>query len=321
MLTYLLRPLLCDGLRNIDSNPKVNLKTWIGVQNYEVTDISDDGSFELYVKDLDEIHLALAGEINRYSTASLESFFHAFNGIPLNEKSLGWICIELYYSAFYSAHATLRGFSKFCSHLEGEQINLINKIATIYLNGKSISGSRGLFEAELDVRTKLLKFRKLSDPHVDTWKTFNKLLSEIATNTLTVPGLAEDKRSIILFIESLQQLMSSGGAFQSGNWLSSMRNSINYKLSHDLWFPYGGDSFKKSEVDQILKLWNRDPLSIPMPLSEKREIKKFVYLCTIIISFQNSFANEIFSFKLKRKGFIEYGPFSFLKRHSIKFAA
>lgn len=104
-----------DGVRqlympslNTVSKTVVGLREWLGKSsNFIPNSVGRTDAVELVLYDSLEALSAIAGDIIRLSSASLETARNI--SVPhINRRFLAWKMVEKYYSAFYSAHCLLK---------------------------------------------------------------------------------------------------------------------------------------------------------------------------------------------------------------------
>jgi len=230
-------------LYEVTLNTEGDLKAWMANGNYFVSKTltpslnNRANEFELQFQQADALHASLTNDCNRFSLAAIESMW-SVGKIEKLPKSTGWAAVQMYYSAFFAAHALLRIFGRACSQLDSAHVDKVFKIASaIQLDGGVSSIENGFYYSFIE--NNIMKFKKLKDSHADTWASFSGLLSWLIDNINNTTGLGKHKLDAISLLSNIKSSIHTSGAAK-GNWLSQIRNRINYQHTHGVWYPYKG---------------------------------------------------------------------------------
>jgi hypothetical protein len=185
----------------------------------------------------------LAFEIDRWACASIESFA-ANPSRRASKKSLAWDIVRCYYASYYAAHAIVRMCGDVIVHIDHENTRTLQRLAQISFP-TSIRPSTGYYVVRYRSQQQELQFSRNTvqnlGSHHFLWRMFRERLQQIlASPTATATGY----QSAILSITNLVEVLSRDGNLV-GQWLSNMRNDVNYKLSHGVWYPYEGSISNK----------------------------------------------------------------------------
>nr|WP_158382215.1 hypothetical protein [Comamonas testosteroni] len=256
-MTAVVRVILNEAIISIFESSAlgaIDLKAWIASQNYFInSDISQD-NFSLHSSASDEVRRALSNDFNRMACAAFESAagIGKDNALP---QSLAWASIRSYYSAFFAAHAIMRIYGWSCTQLETAHTRKIFESANIFgKTGGLTSLGDGLFFLKTDKMCNQVKFLRLKESHKDTWATFLLLLQFIENSIPGSMALSQHKIEAAKIISEIKSIITKNNSLK-GNRLSVMRNSINYKLSHGVWFPYSSRAVKNNFLNDISKKW------------------------------------------------------------------
>lgn len=215
----------------------VDVKAWIANQNYFFDHDLSATTFSLRASDRNELRQALANDLNRLAGAAFESAA-GIGPDPSLPRSLAWGSIRSYYAAFFAAHGLMRLFGTACVQLDDEHVNKIHAAAQAFgKTGGLTSLEAGFFVAYIEPSFDTIKFRRLRDSHRDTWATLLSVLESIETAIPASTSLRSDKIEASTLLSDLKVGLTRSGSAK-GNWLSLLRNSINYRHSHGVWFPY-----------------------------------------------------------------------------------
>lgn len=252
--------LVQQSLLGIFSCPRttdIDLKGWVANQNYFVDDPLVNNDFIVRASDAKYLKSALANDCNRMASASIESI----SGVQLDDslrKSGAWGVIRTYYSAFFAAHSIMRMFGISCSQLDQAHVNKIFESAkTLGKTGGLVQLERGFYSISIDPRFSLVRFKKNKDSHRDTWGEFLKLLENLSVDSRNVAAISKYKIEAIDIISTIKRGITRSGCGDKGNWLSLMRNSVNYQQSHGVWFPYDGRQTAQGYIDSAGRDWTK----------------------------------------------------------------
>lgn len=214
--------------------------------------------FEFYSSDIDKLNDALAFDLNRMAIASFESIYAL--QFPENEypKSSAWIVIKSYYSAFFAAHTILRIFGSAAIQIESSQktklISSFQYSSQQPLPNEQIKSGLHIFNLSNSQANHFSIKILPNGTHEDTWKAFSNLLTELDQKLLTnssIPTIVRNEAS--RQISDLKTILSTDG--HSENWLSFVRNEVNYKHSFGTWFPHKTSNTYRDEILLYTKEW------------------------------------------------------------------
>jgi hypothetical protein len=305
-----LRPYWVTGLNNTTLNKSKGLNEWIKIGNdYQIHSQVLKDEFTLNVYDRSCFLNPVSQDCNRFSTSALESVIR-LDDFEILPKSISWVLIKQYYSAFYSAHLLLRVLGLSLSQLEPTTINTVKKVAGVYghLNGVDIENGYFLIDYSQNNNTihcKKLTVKQDGGSHVVLWKIFGEKIKELsldilATNTST---------QVQDISRKLDELIANLDYVGSGNhsWLSRIRNDLNYKHTHGVWHPY---TLPKNQLDLIKRntnLWKTDVMKIELKNHIGSEMIRFSNTCLFIIGLGNIICSDMSNRCSTGKSFLESG--------------
>jgi hypothetical protein len=284
------------GLNNITLNNSITLNDWIKEgKDYQIRTQVKENEFTL---DLNERNLFLnpiSKDCNRFSTSSLESIIKIDN-LDILPKSISWLLIKQYYSAFYSAHLILRFLGFSLSQFDPEGIKKIRSIADLYgtLNGINVQGGYYLVDYSNNSKSVICKKININDDggsHVALWKIFGEKIKFISTDCLSKNSSTE----IQVFTKQLDELINNLSYVGSKNysWLSRIRNDLNYKHLYGVWHPY---SLNKKDLDFIIRnlgAWKGDINKIELSNLTGKEVVRFSNTCQFIIGLSKKISEDM----------------------------
>lgn len=281
----ILHQLSVNEIFQINSTSESDLKAWVANGRYlllsELLPSVKNRAveFELCFQQKDFLHISLANDCNRFSQAAIESMW-SIGRVTQLPKSTSWASVQMYYAAFFAAHAILRIFGRACSQLEFGHVNKVFEIAkATQLDGGVSSIENGFYFAS--VVSNEIKFKKLKDSHADTWSSFSGLLIWLVDNISNTTGLGKHKTEAITLISNIKAALHKSGAAK-GNWPSQVRNKINYQHTHGVWYPYKG---AMHDQDAVLRNseWMKNPCNFDLS-TNRNDISLLYSLSNSILS-------------------------------------
>lgn len=287
---------------------EINFKSWITQGTYLLnSQLISKTNFDLRLNNDYKINVSLTNDINRFAQSAIESVENIIYNEKLT-KSASWNTIKLYYASFFSVHSILRLFGWSFIQLEHSQIKKIMEIANATnMNNSNIKLEVGFYLAKYNNKSKTIEFIKKSDSHKDTWSSFKELLQYISNDiTINTKILDKEKIDILDFIEKLNNILSKEGN-TSGNWLSFIRNKVNYQHSFGTWFPYGSENYAKLLKDRNFD-WKRDIDTFNL-FSDKTEIETLYTTTNLLVSLLHSLLQFNFELKDRQSNILKDGYF------------
>ena len=298
------------GLNNIVVNKSKNLNDWIKEgNNYQIHNPVLKDEFILNVYDPINYLNSISQDCNRFSTSALESIIKLDNSEVL-PKSIGWILIKQYYSAFYSAHLILRILGNSLTQLDGNTINVVKKVALAYENLNDINVENGYFLIDYSKNDNTLHCKKINikedgGSHVALWKIFGEKIKHLSLDILT----KYDSTEVQDISTKLDELITNLSYVGSNNysWLSRIRNDLNYKHLYGVWHPYKLPQKQLDEIKRNCSLWKTDVMKIELKNHVGNEMLRFSNSCLFIIGLGNIICKDMASRCSNGKSFLNSG--------------
>ena len=291
MLSNAIRQLWLPGIQSTPAAPRARLADWVSSGQYYFNGVVGPDKVAFILKPGMSLQGLFAGEVSRFATAALEtaSQIEQHRDLP---RSLGWLIIQSYYSAYFAAHALLRTTGTACTQFDGKACSKIDELANALgmLNAPFKAGS---YRCKYDVRSGVVEAQKPGNKgvHEDFWRVFCAFTRDSSKTILQSGSLpAQQAQEAASRIDDLTNVLVLQGC-NGGNWLSMIRNEVNYRHTFDAWFP---DWPKKSYCDglfQIQKGWRLEPEA--MRLADTDDLKRFVRACTFIVALCRSTLSEL----------------------------
>ena len=286
-LTRRVLPLLTE-----ESPKSEGFRTWVESGSFYISAGTVPDSFILQNVSLTEIVPYWSFDYERFTFSSLESllFGSADEKMP---NAVAWRSLNIYYAAFFGAHAIMRATGRTVIRIESSQARRMSQLISMFIPGAHISTGTYLgsviqgANSAIDVR--LSKLPETGGAHDQFWRAFNDFLTDLSRdisansepNATTVIGEALDIKNTL-----------TANGFNSGTWLSAVRNELTYQHKHGMWFPFQGASSKA--VQHIRRVKIRPSSSIRRDLDAgKVPVEAFCNCCHLIATINVDLGNAI----------------------------
>ncbi|MEP0146585.1 MAG: hypothetical protein ABJU19_05585 [Roseobacter sp.] len=100
------------------------------------------------------------------------------------------------------------------------------------------------------------------------------------------------KQSISDNFSGLADALSARGRYPAGNWLSLVRNDVNYKSLHGVWFPFQKTTPEFSDLMAQVKDWRNCSIEFGNPNSIKNDRERFFITAFMVIDLGLSIAQD-----------------------------
>lgn len=298
-ISQCIRPYISQNIENVCSSYGP-IKSFI--ENKNINFLSYDktsDSYEFNTLDSDDLLKSLSFDINRMSIASFESFYSLQNRASEYPKSISWLLIKLYYSAFFSAHSILRMLGKPVIQIDQRQSLILNRQISFHtLKDQIPKIENKIYVLDTDI-TNYITLRSCSskNSHEELWKLFLNELKLIETRVNQNNFIDQSSKSNFSNqLKSLSSILCSYGR-NHGNWLSSVRNEVNYQHLYNTWFPHSRTKPIRDKIYENLTRWNKEPhLNIS---SKSHDLDRFSQGCIFIIALNRNLINSIKSMNNK----------------------
>lgn len=251
-MTDLLVPLLrrtLVGLIN-EAPTEEGLSTYLRRGSYVIENFDAVGqSFSIANFNRSEFLSYTLYDYQRFALASVETYV-ASRLKYFSPRATGWPLVQRYYAAFFAAHAVMRATGKAVTRLETEEVNQLTQLAQAY-GIAQFQLPRGTYQFDLTENegAPAVVFARYVGAGVGSheifWRRFIAFLSDVSDGVLR--NNEPDAHAIVGRLNELQRILCANGA-NGGNWLSLIRNRINYQHLYGVWFPFRGADAELSRV-------------------------------------------------------------------------
>jgi len=218
------------------------LRSWVQSGSFYIDNSSIEGKIILSNASLNEINEYFMFDYERFALACWESFSISKDEF-LAQRLLGWPLIKLYYSAFFGAHSIMRVAGEAVFRIEKDQAERLFDLVSIFVAAPAFPVTAGTYHARTIQnadRTLSVVLTKLVDTggaHDGFWKIFSNYLDNIAQEAIA--RKLPDATLVVSKIGEIRNITRAYGG-SGGNWLSVIRNRINYAHDFGVWFPVKG---------------------------------------------------------------------------------
>ncbi len=317
-----IRPFWMHELNEIVGKQKFGLSKWLSkgeyyyislpiTQNQFTLDLSGQGFTENMLS-------AFAYDCNRMASATFETMFSIEKSTKL-PNSIAWLIIKLYYAAFYAGHAIIRMLGISCSQLEKQSTDKICEIAKLFNNDNGLNIPSSYYRCVYNQTDKQLLFDNIKSQggtHESFWKAFCIKIQDLSNQILSSGKIPVQSQQVSTKLEELCKILCHQG-HNGGNWLSSVRNKVNYRHELDAWFPY--NQKRKQSIENTYNnclMWLDDPMNINLVIKPSQPINLFISSCAFIVGLCRVLIKDMSDRCSKGKSYLKDGSLRLLHQCS-----
>lgn len=229
-----------SGLNRVKTPTIGGVESWLITGTYAWLPNPTGGMLLDISTNTDALADSIASEVSRFACAAYESLLDAEPGVH-TDRALGWALVRYYYATFYAAHALLRIAGQSVTMISPQTASRLNAIGGQYL-GMSPGMTTGLHLMQIDPQnSSRVSINKIGSgsggSHEEMWKLFLALVVEIEGQLILTQGQSQDALLAVQTLTELRKQLCRRGK-NNGAWLSSVRNDLNYRHDHGVWYPY-----------------------------------------------------------------------------------
>jgi hypothetical protein len=177
----------------------------------------------------------------------------------------------------------------------------------------------GLYRAETTSTAAALKFEYLSKgqggTHESFWKVFAGRLQQLEKDVLNGRLAQRDAQIVSVVLGRVRGVLTQNASHVA--WLTNVRNAVQYRQEHGVWFPNCGVSARdRATLGRIAASWKRDPLSIEVPARTVGILGPFLSACAFLVGLCRILSLRIGQIGTKRS-FAHYGPLRYLSTYEL----
>jgi hypothetical protein len=302
-----------NGLSTLEGSPAHGMRDWLVSGTYAFQIAPTPRSFEFFAPNIHEPVQAYAYDANRMSCGAFESIM-SIAPVAHMRRSLAWLALKAYYAAFYSAHAFLRLRGTSLTQLDAREVTRIASVAQAYGYRSARAISAGFHRINLDSNAKLIKASHIGvsggGSHEILWAEYSAALRELMVEVRNSGLLSSDKAAVTSKLNQVLKLLSQSNS-ANGNWLSKIRNEINYRHSLGVWYPHPATN----NVERYMTLLRSELRSDPMDndLDHDDSLDAFMKLCFFVVNLTRVTIVDMSNLHANRTSFQESGPMTVLR--------
>lgn len=264
----------------------------------------------LNFQDPDAVSEYHAAESARMACAAFQSFFAVQDDVRDVDR-LPWALISSYYASYYAANSICRLLGSGCSFLNASRIGCINAVLDIY--NLSERPSKGLHHINSAGTPGMLRLAPLGSSsggsHDSFWRVFEKRIVELEEEVLTSGVRQAEAQACFLKLSRLRSVTNYKG--KPSNWLSEMRNDLQYRHEHSAWFPSRMRKKSRERLAIIAAECKRNPLDIS--LDRNNDLERYVSAAAFMVSLCRDMMLMVSDrSSARKKSFADIGPIHFL---------
>lgn len=207
-----------------------------------------------------------------------------------SQQACAWQFIRYYYAAYFAGNALMRLCGHACTNLTAVECQQINEQAFLYSVGGFTDKDKivpGLFYVQFDVaKTQQVNLRAASGRngvHAQFWGGFSEFLSALSHDIKIGKAPLSDRSAAISEIDLLTAELKRMGN-QQGSRLSELRNAVNYRFEHGLWFPYENCDVERTSLIDAFKREATGETTIVTMGKATQEIVRATRICAFLLA-------------------------------------
>lgn len=299
----------------LDERCLQTIKLWLTDGSYYCDDTPP--SLSLYANIPEEVRKCFSADAFRFLTHSVQTVFEV-EKTTAYPKLTSWRVIQIYYAAFFAAHSVLRFFGRSFSHLESGHVTFLQDRCRSETGYVPVMQS-AYYLLDYDFETSRVSFERKSESHKDLWGCFNSLISSLSVSVLELRASDLRKQDLSNRFSEISDLLTYRGRYTGGNWLSVLRNEVNYESLPGPRFPFTKSTPDFTFLMSKVKDW-RSGLSDAIDVKAARsDLELFFYSAFCVIDLAVSLGRD-YQGMVSKPG-VRSGDFSRLLHSSIAKAA
>jgi hypothetical protein len=285
--------------------------------------VSETSAYDLLFDDLDRsltldfretrpIIGAFAGDCCRFSFAAFQTISPAAAEI-IQRDTVAWSLVKVYYAAFYAGHALIRIFGEACSFFDRQHVGRLTELGEALGREWSFDMDAGLYRCSLtpsSTAIKCIKTKGAAGIHEAFWTVFGVHIQRLSEATLTGALGSADARAVYAQLDALIEIMRRRTGY---SWLSGVRNELQYRQSHGVWFPARLRQSERQSLGRLISNWQCDPMEIDLDMRRFGLLGDFVAACVFIVALCHTILARIGERSAAGpRSFVLLGPMAFV---------
>jgi len=319
LLADALQPHVARGLFSIRGAIDATLDELMARQGCYPSFDTAAGHWEFDFRAPESVSPFLAYECARFACASFQSYADVKSSL-VDANRLPWALVKAYYAAFYAGHSILRALGITCTYVDGPRVTLLRRLLQAY--GIQLVFSSGLYHTRTTATASSIRFESLGQGHGGTheafWKIFALRIQSLEVEVLAGSLPRIDAQSVNLALGKVRAVITRNSSDLA--WLSTVRNAVQYRQGHQVWYPTCGlSAAERSRLSQIADSWLLDPMAIDVPARRAGVLGDFLSACTFLVA-----SCRVLMIRIgqrgnlgQRKSFAYHGPLRYLLTHKL----
>lgn len=236
-LTAISRLTWFPGIASASPRVTGGFRAWLGSGSFVPVATTTTATIDYFNEG--ELAGALAFDANSFALRAIETI----DAIATNAefpRASAWPAIKIYYAAFFSILFLMRLAGRGSVFLYGADTSSMKALWNAHGIPHDLRrGSQGI---ECDALAQKIDISRTPDGlgvHEAAWKEFLDYLFLLEASVPSLVASDEEKQEIVALLVGLRGALQRNNN-HNGNWLSAVRNQINYHVENRLWFPYRG---------------------------------------------------------------------------------
>ncbi len=306
-----LQPLIVKGILSISGRPELASIPDAIISPRAAYDLDfDDPSHGVLFdfRDPGFLITATAADCCRFSGSAFQTV-SSITAASFDRDSMPWELIKFYYSAFYAGHTIIRLLGESCSFFDRRHISRIDSFGKAIGKTPGFKVDAGLYRCTIaPSATKLTCTKLTGGTHESFWGVFGERLGAATDNVLCGPLVRTDAQAVFGQLAAFALLIKRHGSY---SWLSTLRNDLQYRHRHKVWYPSGVGKRDRQTLSRLIAQWRLDPMSMSLDAAGG-DLGEFVLACAFILALCRVLLIRIVEHSPKRRSFLQYGPSVFM---------
>ena len=149
------------------------------------------------------------------------------------------------------------------------------------------------------------------------WKLFLQLVLDIESQLILTQGRSQDALDAVDVLTELRKQLCRRGK-NNGAWLSSVRNDLNYRQGHGVWYPYKVTEKAATNLVSRMRRWDPNAADGFDIGKVKDDLGCFVDSCNVLTRLLTASLSDLSGRAVKsRSSFVDRKPFKLLRLRNI----
>jgi hypothetical protein len=258
----------------------------------------------------------LAADCCRLSSAAFQSVA-SIQQEMLQRDSVAWCMVKLYYSAFYAGHTLIRLLGDACSYFDRQHVIQLDTLSKAVGRLPNFRLQTGVYHCVLDanhVTLNCTRARGVSGgAHEAFWGVFGAKIGSVSEEVLRGSSLVRaDAQAVFAKLDTFKEILGRKTGF---NWLSEIRNDLQYKHRLGVWYPSRINARDRQMLSGAVGNWARDPMQIDLQPGRSDTLGDFVACCIFVVALCHTLLRRVAErSSAGTRSFVLLGPLMFLNQ-------